>query len=79
LRCNDAASANAAVLLGAGLGMAPLWQLRADIDQGRLEPVLTGYEPPPVPVHAVWPAAGMPARTRLFVDMMVARLAAERI
>lgn len=79
-RCNDAASANVAVILGAGLGLVPLWQVRAELDQGRLELVLSDHEPPPVPVHAVWPGnAGTPARTRMFVDMLIARLSGERI
>ncbi|MDR3516442.1 MAG: substrate binding domain-containing protein [Azospirillaceae bacterium] len=80
LRCNDAASANTAVVSGAGLGLAPLWQVRADLDQGRLAVVLAEFEPPPIPVQAVWPGnAGTPARTRLFVDTIAARLAAERL
>ena len=80
LRCNDAASANAAVVLGAGLGLAPLWQVRADLDQGRLGVVLAEFEPPSIPVQAVWPGnAGTPAKTRLFVDTIAAKLAAERL
>ncbi|HEX7389347.1 MAG TPA: LysR family transcriptional regulator [Acidiphilium sp.] len=80
LRCNEAASANAAVVHGAGIGLAPLWQVRPDLDQGRLELLLMENEPPPIPVHAVWPSSTKtPARTRLFVDMMARRLAGERI
>lgn len=79
-RCNDAASANAAVVAGAGLGVAPLWQVRADLDLGRLEMVLGEFEPPAIPVQAVWPGnAGTPARTRLFVDSLAARLQTERL
>ncbi len=80
LRCNDAAGANAAVLHGAGIGLAPLWQVRQDLDEGRLELLLPAHEPPPIPVSAVWPgSSGTPARTRLFVDMLSHRLAGERI
>ncbi|PKU23875.1 LysR family transcriptional regulator [Telmatospirillum siberiense] len=80
LRCNDAAAANAAVLHGAGIGLAPLWQVRHDIDAGRLELLLPEFEPPPIAVSAVWPAsAGAPARTRLFIEMLSHRLAGERI
>ncbi len=80
LRCDDAASANAAVIHGAGIGLAPLWQVRPELDQGRLEIVLPGHEPPPVAVHAVWPGtAGLPARTKLFLDLLLQRLGGERI
>lgn len=79
-RCNDAAAANAAVLEGAGIGLAPLWQVRAEIDQGLLELLLPAHEPPAVPVHALWPGnAPTPARTRAFVDLLRGRLAGERI
>ncbi|OLP54416.1 hypothetical protein BJF92_19315 [Rhizobium rhizosphaerae] len=79
-RCNDAAAANAAVLQGAGIGLAPLWQVRSDIDQGLLELLLPEHEPPPVPVHALWPENSVtPARTRAFVDMLKQRMAGERI
>ncbi|MCJ2097049.1 LysR family transcriptional regulator [Methylobacterium sp. J-072] len=77
-RCNDAASANAAVVAGAGLGLAPLWQIQEDLDQGCLKVVLSAFEPPPVPVQAVWPgAAGTPVRTRLFVETLALRLGSE--
>jgi DNA-binding transcriptional LysR family regulator len=80
VKSNDTASANAAVLHGAGIGLAPLWQVRQDIDDGRLELLLAAHEPPPIPVSAVWPSnAGTPARTRIFVDMLKHRLAGERI
>jgi DNA-binding transcriptional LysR family regulator len=33
------------------------------------------YEPPPVPVHAVWPPTRvLPARTQLFVDFLADQL-----
>ena len=77
-RCNDAASANAAVAAGAGLGLAPLWQIQEDIEQGRLNVVLSAFEPHPVPVQAVWPGTvGTPVRTRLFVETLAIRLASE--
>lgn len=80
LRCNDAAAANAAVLHSAGIGLAPLWQVRKDIDEGRLEVLLCKHEPPPIQISAVWPnSIETPARTRLFVEMLVNRLAGERI
>jgi len=78
-KSNDAAACNEAVAAGLGIGLAPFWQVRRMLDEGRVELVLTDFEPPPVPVHAVWVAtAALPARTRLFIETLVARFAAER-
>ncbi|WP_407174158.1 LysR substrate-binding domain-containing protein [Bradyrhizobium sp. STM 3562] len=76
---NDAAACNEAVAAGLGIGLAPYWQIRRLIDDGRVELVLTDFEPLPVPVSAVWlPVAQLPARTRLFIDTLAARFSAER-
>jgi DNA-binding transcriptional LysR family regulator len=76
---NDASACNAAVAEGLGIGLAPYWQIKPLLDAGRVELVLTNFEPPPVPVSAVWlPVPHLPARTRLFIDLLAARFAAER-
>jgi DNA-binding transcriptional LysR family regulator len=42
---------------------------------GALRPVLTDFEPPPIPIHVVHPAGRHPpAKTRAFVDHAVAAL-----
>lgn len=79
-RCNDAASANAAVSHGIGIGLAPLWQVRNEIDQGLLEVLLPEHEPSLIPVHALWHEhSALPARTRAFIDMLRGRISSERI
>jgi DNA-binding transcriptional LysR family regulator len=76
---NDAAACNAAVAAGLGIGLAPYWQIRSMIDDGRVELVLTDFAPPPLPVSAVWlPTPQLPQRTRLFIDALTARFSAER-
>lgn len=66
---NDAAAANEAVACGLGIGMAPLWQLRRLLDEGRVQLILQDFEPPPIPLQAAWPNTGRLARrTRLFID-----------
>lgn len=76
---NDAAACNEAVAAGLGLGLASFWQVRRLLDEGRIELLLTDYEPPPVAVQAVWvPTPALPIRTRLFIDTLAARFAAER-
>jgi DNA-binding transcriptional LysR family regulator len=59
---------------------APLWQVRTLVDEGRFELVLTRFEPPGVPIHAVWPATRIvSANTRIFVDFLAAYLKAQRL
>lgn len=79
-RANSPAACNEAATLGLGICTAPLWQVRHLLDQGRIELVLAEYEPPPMPISIVWPqAAALPARTRLLIDFLAARLTAERL
>jgi DNA-binding transcriptional LysR family regulator len=59
---------------------ALLWQVRGPVDQGRVELILTRFEPPPVPIHAVWVATRVPpAKTRMFVEFLATRLKSERL
>nr|WP_256465621.1 LysR family transcriptional regulator [Bradyrhizobium sp. 138] len=81
-RSESAAARNAAVAAGLGIGLAPLWQVRRLIDQGIVEQILVGHEPPPIPLQIVWPKRGagtMPRRVRAAIEFLVARLSALRI
>ncbi len=79
-RSSGALAVNEAALQGLGIANAPLWQVRALVDRGVVELVLTRFEPPRVPVHAVWPATRLlPAKTQLFLNYLAARLKAERL
>lgn len=79
-RTSGAIAANEAAVRGLGIANAPLWQVRHLVDGGALELTLTGFEPSPVPLHAVWPATPvLPAKTQLFVDFLAARLKQERL
>lgn len=74
-RASGALAANEAVLQGLGIGNAPLWQVRAWLERGAVELVLTRFEPAPVPVHAVWPATRvLPAKTQRFIEFLAERL-----
>lgn len=80
LRTNGMLAANEAAVQGLGIANAPLWQVRKLVDEGRLELLLTGFEPPATSLHAVWPATNLlDAKSRLFVDFLAARLKAERL
>lgn len=79
-RTSGAIAANEAAARGLGIATAPLWQVRPLLDRGAVELILTRYEPPPVSIHAVWPATRvLPARTRLFIDHLAVRLQDERL
>ena len=68
-RADNTAAIYAAVASGLGLCFTPLWQIRHLLDSGRVERVLSEFESPRIPVHAVWPAArGSVARAKLFAD-----------
>ena len=79
-RTSGAITANEAAALGLGIANAPLWQVRPLLDQGRVELALTRFEPPPIPLHAVWPASRvLPAKTRRFIDFLEAELAKQHL
>jgi len=68
-RADNTAAIYAALAGGMGLCFTPLWQIRHLLDSGRVERVLSEFESPKIPVHAVWPAArGSVARAKLFAD-----------
>ena len=78
-RTSAAFAANEAAA-GLGIAQAPLWQVRALLDQGRIELVLTCFETPPPPLQEVWPATRPPAaKTQMFVDFLAERLKGERL
>ena len=75
IRTNGALAANEAAVQGLGIANAPLWQVQPLVDRGDAELLLTRFEPPPMPIHAVWPASRvLPARTHLFVEFLTKHL-----
>jgi len=79
-KTTGALAANEAAAQGLGIANAPLWQVRASVDRGDVELILTRFEPSPIPIHAVWPATRvLPARTQLFIDLVAARLKTQRL
>jgi DNA-binding transcriptional LysR family regulator len=69
---------NEAAVGGLGIAISPLYAVRELVNQRKLEVILKRFEPPPLPVHAVWPATIVVApKTRLFVEFLVEQLKAE--
>jgi DNA-binding transcriptional LysR family regulator len=59
---------------GIGLAMVLAYQVRDLVAAGRLEVVLVRHEPPPLPIHVVYPASRLPAANlRAFIDLAAAR------
>ena len=64
-----------AAIAGNGLVRLLSYQVRAPIAEGRLRRVLQPFEPPPVPVHLVYPEGRKAAaKVRAFVDFAAQRL-----
>jgi DNA-binding transcriptional LysR family regulator len=79
-RTDSITAATAAVLRGFGLGIAPLWQIKAAVDQGLLDIILEEFEAPGFPIHAVFPPTRMPvAKTRALVDVLAQRMEREQL
>ncbi|WP_157264303.1 LysR substrate-binding domain-containing protein [Azohydromonas aeria] len=67
-----------AAMAGHGLTRALSYQVARPLAQGQLRAVLQAWEPPPVPVHLVYPAGRKAAaKVRAFVDFAAQRLRAE--
>jgi DNA-binding transcriptional LysR family regulator len=72
LRANDLDAVVAAALGGAGLVRAPSWQIAHHVVAGRLQPVLTPYQRPSTPLHALFlPVRLASPRVRAFADFLV--------
>ena len=71
LEFNHIAPAVDACAAGAGFGMFLSYQVAPLVASGRLRVVLEAFEPPPRPVHVVYPHARLlPRRTRLCIDWL---------
>jgi DNA-binding transcriptional LysR family regulator len=75
LTVNSGDVAIAAARAGHGLARALSYQVAEDLAVGRLKRVLQAWEPPPIPVHLVYPEGRKAAaKVRAFVDFAAERL-----
>lgn len=71
---NQGAALRVAALHGAGIALQPELLLAADLDAGRLEPVLPQWSYKPTPMHLVYAPDRRPtAMLRSVIDFLVAR------
>jgi DNA-binding transcriptional LysR family regulator len=69
LRCTGGEGALGALLAGAGIACAPLWQVGPEIAARRLKRLLPRHRPVPLPIHAVWPTSRrLSPRVKALVD-----------
>lgn len=77
VRAGDGEALRALVLAGVGLGRLSLYHVQADIDAGRLVPVLEAFNPRDIaPIHALYLGrpGRLPARVRALLDFLVAHV-----
>jgi DNA-binding transcriptional LysR family regulator len=71
MSCNDGAVLHDWVLAGKGLAWRSMWEVGADIEAGRLKPVLNEYSAPGNDIYAVFAQRRhLPFRIRAFVDFL---------
>lgn len=64
---------------GAGVIFEPAFIVGPEIRAGRLLPLLQDFEPPPLPIYAVYPSRKhLSAKVRLFVDFLVEKMGSEQ-
>lgn len=78
LSVNRAEAAIASAVEGRGVTCVLSYQVERELRDGRLKLVLERFEPPPMPVHVIYPEARMfAAKARAFVEFAVPRLKSE--
>jgi len=72
----------AAAIAGAGIARLPEYQARAALASSKLVEILGEFAPPPAPINVLYPPPGaglhIPAKLRAFIDLAIARLAAQK-
>jgi DNA-binding transcriptional LysR family regulator len=78
LRVNNSFAVRDALLRSLGIGQLPLLIAAEPVAAGRLLPVLPRWQPPAVPVHAVYPSNRyLSPKVRAFIDLALARFPGE--
>jgi DNA-binding transcriptional LysR family regulator len=72
IKTNSSEIVHQAIVAGCGIGFRSIWQIRDDLAEKRLVPVLPQYrETPAVAIYAVYPDKQfVPARLRVFIEFL---------
>lgn len=74
LQANVSGALRLAAINGLGLVLLPTYMAGYDLRKGRLQAVLTDYEPARLDIHAIYPhRKNLSAKVRTFVDFLYAR------
>ena len=73
-RMNSVGLSRELAVSGVGIAVLDTDLAHEDVASGRLRRVLPEWSLAPVPVHAITDTRLLPARTRLFIDFIKARL-----
>lgn len=78
VRVSASEGMRSAVLEGLGVAVVPTWLFTDEVERGLLAPVLTQYEPAPLPIQAVTPSRRLvPPRVRAFVNYIATEFRAD--
>ncbi len=71
---NNTEGVRAAILGGLGIGMVPIWHfVEGEVESGGLSVLLSGFEPRPHPINAVYPSRRFLApKVRAMIDFLAA-------
>ena len=72
LRTNQVDAALDACIRGLGCGQFLSYQVEAALREGKLKRLLKEYEPPPLPIHLVYPHARPSPNVRVFIELALA-------
>ena len=73
IECNDGAVLHEWALAGMGLAWRSMWEVRGDLEAGRLVTVLDDFAAPDNAIHALFPQRRhLPLRVRMFIDFLKA-------
>jgi DNA-binding transcriptional LysR family regulator len=71
-RCDSIEGISDAIRAGLGVSRLPTWMFNDDIAQGRVRAILKEWQPPRVPIHAVYPSRRhLAPRVRAVIDYFV--------
>ena len=71
-RTDNGEGVREAVMAGLGFAVLPIWFFGTELTDGRLRPVLTGWEPPRSAISAVYPSRrNLAPRTRAVIDFFL--------
>ncbi|GAB0117186.1 LysR family transcriptional regulator [Acidisoma sp. 7E03] len=71
-RCDSVEGISEGIRTGLGISRLPIWMFNEDIAAGRVRAILKDWQPPRIPIHAVYPSRRhLAPRVRAVIDFFV--------